>query len=62
MGAKGSLSRKLARTLSKFTNYSPQCIIMLKEKRTPIIVIDLFLTQSRVLTAAGPLCTPRDHV
>ena len=35
MGAKGSLSRKLARTLSKFTNYSPQCIIMLKENKDP---------------------------
>jgi len=33
-----------------------------RKKRTPIIDIDLFLTQGQALTAAGPLCAPRDHV
>lgn len=35
MGAKGPLSRTLAKILSKFANYSPQCVIV---KSTPVRV------------------------
>lgn len=52
MGAKGPLSRTLAKILSKFASYSPQCVIV---KSTPVRVL-IGLTWGLLLTAAGPLC------
>lgn len=57
MEAKGPLSRKLTKTLSKFTNYSPQCIIMQTS-----ISLSMIVTQGLLLTAAGPFCIPTDYV